>query len=669
MPSTNEKLGNPHFYSSSATDEFSKLAEEAQTIRERQRTKVAAAPTRMFYTLIERIKAKLHAFYRRASDTRMVCVPGEGQVRSNDDGTTRREVNVMIDPLLSAAISLQSNKGIYAVLAGSGISRAAGIKTGWEIVEDLITKLAAMQSTVCTPDPATWYQDKYHTEPDYAALLDAIAKSPSERSQLLRRYFEPTASERDHGLKLPTKAHRAIARLVSAGYVRVIVTTNFDRLLERAIEDVGITPTVLSSADAIEGALPLVHSKCCVVKVHGDYLDLRIKNTPAELSTYDPRINRILDQIFDEFGLLVCGWSADWDVALRSAIERCKSRRFTTYWCARGEPTDAAKRLIAHRKAQLIQIDSADSLFGQLAEKVDALERLDSAHPLSARLASELTKKYLVDSRYRIELQDLVLRETETVHAELVDTKFPVQGVAQPAQVLVRIQRYQALTETLVRVLATGCYWGDTQHITMWARCLSRIANPSTTNFGDGGWFYLRQYPALLLLYAGGIAAVAGQKYQVLSALLSPKLTARLPTDAVPLVTVVNPGMVFEDQTARALFPQPAPVSQHLYQVLRQALIDFLPEESLYTWCFDRFECILTLVHKDVGNWPLVLPGWYAWRNKKAWYDLLHEAADRGDAWELIRAGLFGGSLERFQEIEEASRKFLVGNGLLTWPL
>jgi hypothetical protein len=53
---------------------------------------------------------------------------------------------------------------------------------------------------------------------------------PAERQQLLRQYFEPTP------------AHLAVAELVKGGYVRVILTANFDRLCERAIENEGITP-------------------------------------------------------------------------------------------------------------------------------------------------------------------------------------------------------------------------------------------------------------------------------------------------------------------------------------------------------------------------------------------------------------------------------------------
>ncbi|WP_158285587.1 hypothetical protein [Azospirillum sp. TSA6c] len=50
----------------------------------------------------------------------------------------------MSDPLLSLAHSVQSNKGVFAVLLGSGVSRAAGIPTGWELTFDLVRRLAAL---------------------------------------------------------------------------------------------------------------------------------------------------------------------------------------------------------------------------------------------------------------------------------------------------------------------------------------------------------------------------------------------------------------------------------------------------------------------------------------------------------------------------------------------
>jgi hypothetical protein len=184
---------------------------------------------------------------------------------------------------------------------------------------------------------------KFGSAPSYSKLLADIAKTPSERNRVLRSYFEPNVEEREKGVKAPTKAHKAIAWLVAEGYVRVIITTNFDRLLESALDARGVRPTVLTTPDAIQGALPVALNSCCIVKVHGDYLDTRIRNTPEELAQYDKRLEKFLDRLFDDFGLIVCGWSAEWDLALRSALERISNRRFTTYWTVRGTLTPEAE--------------------------------------------------------------------------------------------------------------------------------------------------------------------------------------------------------------------------------------------------------------------------------------------------------------------------------------
>src|SRR6266516_2421075 len=174
----------------------------------------------------------------------------------------------MIDPMVSLAFSVYSNKGAYALLLGSGISRDSGIPTGWEVVVDLIRKVATLEGEDCEPDPAAWFKQKHAADPDYSKLLIVIAKTPAERQQLLRGYFEPTEEERAQGLKSPSAAHKAIAQLVAAGYLRVIITTNFDRLMKTALEEVSVAPTVISNADQVSGALPLAHAGITLIKLH-----------------------------------------------------------------------------------------------------------------------------------------------------------------------------------------------------------------------------------------------------------------------------------------------------------------------------------------------------------------------------------------------------------------
>jgi hypothetical protein len=112
--------------------------------------------------------------------------------------------------VLKLAMSMHANPGVYALLIGSGVSRAAGIPTGGEIVLDLIRRVAAMEREEPPSDLEAWYQQHFDEAPDYSKLLDRLTTTSAERMALLRSYFEPTEEEREKELKIPTSAHRAI---------------------------------------------------------------------------------------------------------------------------------------------------------------------------------------------------------------------------------------------------------------------------------------------------------------------------------------------------------------------------------------------------------------------------------------------------------------------------
>jgi len=279
-------------------------------------------------------------------------------------------MRLLIEPTVSLALTLESNPGVYACLLGSGVSVTSGIPTGWGIVVDLVKRVARSLGEDPGDDPAAWYEAHYGEEPNYSKLLDEVARTPTERARLLRAYFEPTEAERQEGLKEPTPAHRALASLAKRGVLRMFVTTNFDRLLEHALEDENITPTVVSSGHSLEGAAPLGAGDVTIVKVNGDYLDTRIKNTPDELSEYDPAMNALLDRIFAEYGLIVSGWSGQWDIALAEAFERCEGHCYSTYWAGPRAPKGDGARIMARRKGHFIQIPGADQFFTDLAARL-----------------------------------------------------------------------------------------------------------------------------------------------------------------------------------------------------------------------------------------------------------------------------------------------------------
>lgn len=569
----------------------------------------------------------------------------------------------MIEPLVSLAFSMYSNKGVYALLVGSGLSRAAGVPTGWDVVLDLVTKLARINSVDPAPTPEAWYAATYNEEPDYSNLLDQIAKTSTERTQLLHGYFEASEEERDSGLKMPTAAHRAIAELMEKGYIRLAITTNFDRLLETALADRGVAATVVSTADALEGMVPLPHAHNLIVKINGDYLDARIKNTRAELETYDDRIARFLDRVFDEFGLIVCGWSGDWDVGLRAAIERCRSRRFTTYWAARGELGPKAKDLVNLRRAEVVSITEADTFFKTLAEKVLAFEDLQATHPASAKIAVAQAKRYLSRADRLIDLHDLVRTEADRVCAVISGSAFSPDKPWHDEEFRRRAASYEAAVNTLLHVGMCCAYWGEARHGRVLPDAIARIANCTVPRRGGNtGWLDVRLYPAALLLYGIGIVALAADRFGNIATAFSARIWNWQGDRDSPAPRALN-GRALDDvsKALPGMDDRRTPWSDHAHAILREPAREYIPDDTAYTSHFDWFEYLLALcVWDQKPEWAPV--GAFGWRSDK---ELLRLGEDDPRLAALMRsaisAGLFGGDAERFRAVRAAFQKWVMG--------
>ncbi|QEH35246.1 NAD-dependent protein deacetylase sirtuin-4 [Aquisphaera giovannonii] len=569
----------------------------------------------------------------------------------------------MLDPLVSLAFSVYSAKGVYAVLLGSGVSRSSGIQTGWEITLDLAKRLATLSGAE-DKDPADWYQETFGQQPDYSVLLEELAKKETDRHFTLRPYFDPTPEEIEEGKKIPTEAHRAIAELVAKGLIRVIVTTNFDRLMEQALGAVGITPNVIASADQAKGATPLVHSKCTIIKLHGDYTDIRIKNTQAELAEYEPEMDKLLDQVFDEYGLIVCGWSAEWDVALRSAIERCPNRRFTTYWSAYSDVSGKAAEICTRRNAQVIKGMGADAFFGQIKEKIEAMEAMDaSRHPLTKQMAVASVKKYISEDKYRLRLHDIFMSEAERVSSLFLGDRYPRRNLSMNFRDLApRISSYEADSGPLLAMLIAGGFWGTDAKL--WVRCLECVASASEMNDCVEDVCHVALYPVRLLMYGCGVAAAAAKRDDAVAALLTQCRTGKRAKNSLwhrigdSYLVQLFEGIAKNLPGADAF--EKLPASQHLFDKLRPEFYGYVSGEREFREAFNRFEYIAALSYADQEDMrnPSSLDVWgphglFVLQGGGAVAAELQKLIDQvGPDMSLLKAGAFGGSIDRLKSIK-----------------
>ncbi len=448
-----------------------------------------------------------------------------------------------VEPHLTLAFALRSTPGGYALLLGAGTSVSSGVPSAWGVQDLLIRELASMRGEDPGEDAFAWYARAYGQRATYDGLLAALTRSQTERQALLRRFFEPNAEEREQGLKQPSPAHHAIARLVAAGLVRIILTTNFERLLETALREAGVQPTIVTNPAGIAGLKPLHTLQCLVVHLHGDYLDpTGMLNTAEELGAYPEQVDDLLHKILPEYGLVIVGWSATWDTALRAAITRHPDRFFATYWVDPFPLSEEAEALRAHRDARYVQAD-ADAFLGQLADATDSLAETGRRHPLTVPVAVATAKRELAGGRVAIPLHDTLRGELEALHRHdvLQERNFDPPDWQQAHDQ--RLARLAAALELPAALVTTTAYWGDANTDSWWIGDISRLgARPRLS--GVVPLINLLQLPATVLLYAAGGAAAAGDRADLVVRLLTEPTTHNDRNEQVPIAQELHPKRV-----------------------------------------------------------------------------------------------------------------------------
>ncbi len=570
------------------------------------------------------------------------------------------------DKIIQLAFSIYSNPGIYALLVGSGISRSAGIPTGWETMLDLIGKISVISGEKNIKNPEKWYREKFNEEPSYSNLLSRVAKTEEERKGILREYFEPNEDELKEGKKLPTRTHKAIAKLVKEGYIRMILTTNFDRLIERAFEESGVSDyQVISMNSKIKGMTPYAH-RVTIVKLHGDYLDGEMKNTAGELSKYSRSKNKLLNNVFEDFGLIVSGWSAEYDIALREALCRRKNKRYSTYWADIKEPKEEAKELIRFLQADLINIENADEFFDGFVNKIEALEEYNKPHPLSETIVLEEIKKYLPEEKYDIKLEGLL---TEEINKVLLNLKQNFFGLTNEGNIRQKLNYRIGKMQFLEKGSSLIGYFGSNRHEYL----LKKIVEEFIVDDRGGTIYRADCFPALFLLYVLGISAVIKEKYKSLATILLKTRTKGRETkpliEKIYISSEVN-GFVehfFKEEYSR----HHTPANDYIFDSLINVFDQIGLSENRYEYSFNLFEYIYGLTYlwlneANIEDKPSVWApyGRFIWRcnndytNSSIGY-FLKDGEDKGENWEFLKAGFFNGSIEEFRKYNEKYIEFL----------
>lgn len=362
------------------------------------------------------------------------------------------------------------------------------------------------------------------------------------------------------------------------------------------------------------------------------------------------------------------------------------ARRYPLYFATLGAPSTAAAAVITARTGIEVPIADADTFFTQLDSRVAAIDRLGEPHPLDTQALVAGVKTAVGHPDKRVDLEDLVVGAANSVYDSIRDdAAFPATAafgddIGFARQFMEQAHRYDAAALPLVAALGRRRDMGvHGRRSALWARAVDRVANTSRAYGGHEGLLSLRRLPALLCVYAAGLAAVDRDNFGGLRAVTT-DVEFRGINGRVPLVGALHPGRVlYDDLGAQGLALEvetgnaPAdedfealrtrrrggkftPASNVLHAWLREPLRATIPDDVRYTEAFDRLEMILALVAADVKRQTAEYTdgpafGGFTWRYR---YDptppeqrLRAEFDAAGQAWPPLLGGLLGGSAER----------------------
>lgn len=309
-------------------------------------------------------------------------------------------------------------------------------------------------------------------------------------------------------------------------------------------------------------------------------------------------------------------------------------------------------------------------------------------------------KATLLDPTKQIQLEDFVTTKTREVIDALNDReRFPIQlapGAAEAhaiRNIAAQAANYWDATKPLAEVLVAGCRWGNETHTELWTRAVRSVAGRPMEISGNSALIELQRFPALSLVYAAALASVDKQKFSTLKAVaIDPVVRAAVTQEPVPVVSTIHPWRIVDNKVIASVLAMSQSdeisddtieklrrgtasnrytgVSDFLHLATERLFADQIVSPTEFEDLFDLTEthlCILavddqlqTQARSERGYRDGAWFGRSSWKHRHRFGSqgpeqrLTSDLADAGSSWPPLRAGLFGGSIERAQAALES---------------
>ena len=294
-----------------------------------------------------------------------------------------------------------------------------------------------------------------------------------------------------------------------------------------------------------------------------------------------------------------------------------------------------------------------------------------SATVEEGRTTVDQIREVVADSRCRIQLHDVVAQITSKALDELQHDRFSVKAAKYDAETVEsRLNEYKAVVQDVLAAAILIARWGAPVNLPTLQRVLREFGEYASSNDGVVGWKIVRWTPFFSVLYASGIAALLGDRPEMLAGVFATRRGVRNRSDESATVVChaidsVKHGWSDTFRQLSAYERQYVAASNYMFDHVRPMLDVLVHAGSAYDDAFDRFEILNALTYasaqQEHGFWGP--PGRFAWHYRnggsQAYRDLQREAETFGAGWPIVASGMFGGNTETFLAVAQRYRDFM----------
>jgi len=257
----------------------------------------------------------------------------------------------------------------YCFVLGAGAAKASGIRTGEEMMREWRAYLqkkgtdyirdCAQELNLADEDFLPLFEDGYTLKnDDYFTLFDLrFAGEPNVAYAYLEKEMEE---------KYPSYGYFPLAMLMSNTENRLVITTNFDTLLEDALYTYTFKHPLVVGHESLASYIGSDSRHSVIAKIHRDLL-FRPFNRKADMEKLKDEWEQPLRNALSRYVPIVIGYAGG-DHTFMSLLQKIELKGI--YWCHMGDTLpENIENIVARHDGYIVKILGFDEIMFQLGDR------------------------------------------------------------------------------------------------------------------------------------------------------------------------------------------------------------------------------------------------------------------------------------------------------------